>query len=295
MKKIKKVDGIGQKELSSAVEEFIRHCRLKNLSPHTIEYYSEDLKYFMQRSQLKQLRPHQKRALEDVVSKFKTAERGKLIMACGTGKTFTSLRIAEAQTQGKGNVLFLVPSISLLNQSLTEWSAQCVYDYHVYAICSDPKASKTNGDSIVDTAIPATTDVQKLIARYHLNGEDGLHLFFSTYPLSPFTSIKPNHTIMLSLISPLVKPSRNALTGISRETPFNTPKMNSTFVKAIHLGKTVLPLICSQNHQTNTGSISASLTGTSHARGAYSPSQMAVASPAKPLRFSQANSDRIMM
>lgn len=74
-----------------------------------------------------------------------------------------------------------MPSISLLNQSLTEWSAQCVYDYHVYAICSDPKASKTNGDSIVDTAIPATTDVQKLIARYHLNGEDGLHLFFSTY------------------------------------------------------------------------------------------------------------------
>ena len=47
MKKIKKVDGIGQKELSSAVEEFIRHCRLKNLSPRTIEYYSEDLKYFM--------------------------------------------------------------------------------------------------------------------------------------------------------------------------------------------------------------------------------------------------------
>ena len=47
MEKIKKVDGLGQKELSSAVEEFIRHCRLKNLSPRTIEYYSEDLKYFM--------------------------------------------------------------------------------------------------------------------------------------------------------------------------------------------------------------------------------------------------------
>jgi len=161
----------------------VNRLRLQDLQESSIDWKSFSLSNpeSMQRSQLKQLRPHQKRALEDVVSKFKTAERGKLIMACGTGKTFTSLRIAEAQTNGKGNVLFLVPSISLLNQSLTEWSAQCVYDYHVYAICSDPKASKTNGDSIVDTAIPATTDVQKLIARYHLNGEDGLHLFFSTY------------------------------------------------------------------------------------------------------------------
>lgn len=161
----------------------VNRLRLQDLQESSIDWKSFSLANpeSMQRSQLKQLRPHQKRALDDVVSKFKTAERGKLIMACGTGKTFTSLRIAEAQTNGKGNVLFLVPSISLLNQSLTEWSAQCVYDYHVYAICSDPKASKTNGDSIVDTAIPATTDVQKLIARYHLNGEDGLHLFFSTY------------------------------------------------------------------------------------------------------------------
>jgi len=53
MKKIKKVDGIGQKELSSAVDEFIRHCRLKNLSPRTIEYYSEDLKYFQKVSPIR--------------------------------------------------------------------------------------------------------------------------------------------------------------------------------------------------------------------------------------------------
>ena len=65
---------------------------------------------------------HQIDAITDVLNGFKTHDRGKLIMACGTGKTFTSLRIAEEQTQGEGNILFLVPSIALASQSLTEWS-----------------------------------------------------------------------------------------------------------------------------------------------------------------------------
>ena len=60
------------------------------------------------------LKPHQKTALENTHEHFKTADRGKLIMACGTGKTFNSLRIAENETKGKGLILFLVPSISLL-------------------------------------------------------------------------------------------------------------------------------------------------------------------------------------
>ena len=60
---------------------------------------------------------HQIDAITDVLNGFKTHDRGKLIMACGTGKTFTSLRIAEEQTQGKGNILFLVPSIALASQS----------------------------------------------------------------------------------------------------------------------------------------------------------------------------------
>ena len=67
----------------------------------------------------KSLREHQKIALKDVEAGLSTAERGKLIMACGTGKTFTSLKIAE-KLAGKGkHVLFLVPSLSLLSQSLT--------------------------------------------------------------------------------------------------------------------------------------------------------------------------------
>ena len=141
----------------------ISRIRLQDLKESSIDWRSFSIANpeKMQRSALKVLRPHQREALDDVMKGFEGADRGKLIMACGTGKTFTSLRIAEALLNGKGNVLFLVPSISLLNQSLTEWTAQTKYDFHVYAICSDPKASKV-ADSIVDTAIPATTDVAKL-------------------------------------------------------------------------------------------------------------------------------------
>lgn len=73
---------------------------------------------------LKQLRPHQKGALKDAIHGLSSADRGKLIMACGTGKTYTSLKIAE-EMAGKGKrVLFLVPSLSLLSQSLTEWTQE---------------------------------------------------------------------------------------------------------------------------------------------------------------------------
>ncbi len=67
MRKIKKVDGIGQKELSGAVEEFIRHCRLKNLSPHTIEYYSEDLRYFQKVSPIRYVDEFTSQVMEDFV------------------------------------------------------------------------------------------------------------------------------------------------------------------------------------------------------------------------------------
>ena len=138
----------------------------------------------MQKSPKKIPRQHQVEAIQAVIEGLKTANRGKLIMACGTGKTFTSLRIAENQTQGTGNVLFLVPSISLLNQTLLEWSAQCSYEYRVFAVCSDPKASKDTDsmDSLTDTIIPATTNVSTLMREYQSEkNKNVLNLFFSTY------------------------------------------------------------------------------------------------------------------
>lgn len=164
----------------------VTRIRLKDLKDSGIDWDSFSLNNIngMKRDERKQERPHQKDAIEAVLNGFQSADRGKLIMACGTGKTFTSLKIAEALTNGKGNVLFLVPSISLLNQTLLEWSAQCKYEYSVFAICSDPKASASSdeGGRISDTIIPATTNVERLIAYYSFGwSETGMKLFFSTY------------------------------------------------------------------------------------------------------------------
>lgn len=129
----------------------------------------------------KKPREHQKVAISKVVEGFKNNDRGKLIMACGTGKTYTSLRIAEEQLNGKGNVLFLVPSIALASQTLTEWSAQCRYTFNACVVCSDNKASK--GDNSVDLGIPSTTDVERLNEWYidAINNNREMNFIFSTY------------------------------------------------------------------------------------------------------------------
>lgn len=164
----------------------VTRIRLKDLKDSGIDWDSFSLSNIneMKRDGRKHEYPHQTKAIEAVLSGFQSADRGKLIMACGTGKTFTSLKIAEALTNGTGNVLFLIPSISLLNQTLLEWSAQCKYDYSVFAICSDPKASAASdeGGRVSDTIIPATTNVDRLIAYYTFGwSETGMKLFFSTY------------------------------------------------------------------------------------------------------------------
>lgn len=163
----------------------VNRIRLQDLKDSGIDWDSFTLDRIedMSISAKKKERPHQLEAIDAVINGFKDSDRGKLIMACGTGKTFTSLKIAEAVTNGTGNVLFLVPSISLLNQTLVEWSAQSKYKFRVYAICSDPKASKTsdNISSITDLVIPATTNSSKLISEYNKDTESTLNFFFSTY------------------------------------------------------------------------------------------------------------------
>lgn len=142
------------------------------------------------RSDKKQLMEHQIRAVEETEEYFKENERGKLIMACGTGKTFTALKIAEQMLGEKGLVLFLVPSISLLSQSLNAWYADSSMEIKAICICSDSRASRKAVknefddalDSVVDLAVPATTNA-KSIARQlkEYRAHEGLVVVFSTY------------------------------------------------------------------------------------------------------------------
>lgn len=137
----------------------------------------------------KTLRPHQTEALNATITSFKTAERGKLIMACGTGKTFTSLKIAEAQAPANGLVLFLVPSIALLGQTLREWTAESERPIQAICICSDARVSRQKvetddgDDSVVDLAMPASTNVKTIVRQLsnRQNRTDQLTVVFSTY------------------------------------------------------------------------------------------------------------------
>ncbi len=138
----------------------------------------------------KDILPHQQIALDKAIAYYKTADRGKLIMACGTGKTYTSLRIAEHQTAGKGLVLFLVPSIALLGQTLREWSADAQESIYPICICSDAEVSKkkvkdedSDGMSVIDLALPASTNTEAIVKQLRAarTAAKGLVICFSTY------------------------------------------------------------------------------------------------------------------
>ncbi|MDK4324153.1 DEAD/DEAH box helicase [Corynebacterium accolens] len=135
-------------------------------------------------------RPHQQTAIDKAIEGFQTHDRGKLIMACGTGKTFTALRLAERVAEdwgGKARILFLVPSISLLSQTLKEWTAQGRLDMRAFAVCSDSKVSKKAEDiAVYDLEVPVSTEGAD-IARRFASGKraKGLNIVFSTYQSLP--------------------------------------------------------------------------------------------------------------
>lgn len=137
----------------------------------------------------KSLRPHQKHACDAVRAGLARADRGKLIMACGTGKTFTSLKIAEDLAGAGGEVLFLVPSLALLSQTLTEWTQESATPLRSFAVCSDSDVGKKRGksDDVVQTLVhelqyPATTE-PKHLAREVAAGKSKKHMtvVFATY------------------------------------------------------------------------------------------------------------------
>ncbi|MGH8463076.1 MAG: DEAD/DEAH box helicase [Pseudomonas sp.] len=128
-------------------------------------------------------RAHQESARTDVIEGFKTHDRGKLLMACGTGKTFTALVISEATVPLGGTVLFMVPSIALLSQSLRAWTANATVPLRCFAVCSDSKASRDEEDMrIHELAYPATTNADRLAASIKdTHDPTRLTVIFSTY------------------------------------------------------------------------------------------------------------------
>lgn len=135
-------------------------------------------------------RDHQVRARSAVIEGFTKHGRGTMVMACGTGKTFTALTIAREFMEKEGGtarILFTVPSLALLKQTLDDWAAEADGAFTAWAVCSDTKVSSaarndTAADSTVDLPIPATTDAQRLAHSLRTNNAtEGLQVVFATY------------------------------------------------------------------------------------------------------------------
>jgi predicted helicase len=128
----------------------------------------------------KQLRPYQEQAIQSVLEGFKFHDRGKLIMPPGTGKTLVALRIAESFGEGK-LILFLCPSIALLDQSIKVWLKDSELPVHAYAVVSDRgvgRDDELNSRSLL--SFPATTSAEELLSAFRLE-EDKLNVIFATY------------------------------------------------------------------------------------------------------------------
>ncbi|MDY5784948.1 DEAD/DEAH box helicase family protein, partial [Corynebacterium sp.] len=155
-----------------------------------VVFPGSEIQINLTRKQAFEPRKHQVEAIDSVIGGFEESDRGKLIMACGTGKTFTALRLAERVAQNNGDkarVLFLVPSIALLSQTLREWTAQATMDIRSFAVCSDTKAGKQAEDIAPhDLEVPVSTNGTKL-AEIFATGKHakGLHVVFSTYQSLP--------------------------------------------------------------------------------------------------------------
>lgn len=129
---------------------------------------------------------YQRSAIGDVVKGFKTADRGQLIMACGTGKTLTAWFIKERLAAER--TLVLVPSLSLLKQTMREWqTANPKKPFPALPVCSDETAGSLGEDAAVshtsDLGVPVTTDPTE-IAEF-LRKRSGPRVVFSTYQSSP--------------------------------------------------------------------------------------------------------------
>jgi predicted helicase len=129
-------------------------------------------------------KPHQLEAIDAVEKGFKEADRGQLIMACGTGKTFTQLWVKERLSAKL--TLVLVPSLSLLSQTLREWTFAADTSFDVLCVCSDQSVVKRTQEdatihSVKELPFPVTSKVKEIES--FLKG-DGHKVIFSTYQSS---------------------------------------------------------------------------------------------------------------
>ncbi|MYI52570.1 MAG: hypothetical protein F4110_01025 [Acidimicrobiaceae bacterium] len=141
----------------------------------------QDLRFASARYEPK---PYQSRAVDAVVDGLAGRDRGKLILPCGTGKSVVSLWIAERMAGAGGRVLYLVPSIALMGQTMREWAAQRDprIPHRYIGVCSDTRAGRNDEDAdLVELAMPVTTEPDRVAAALAEAAGEAMTVVFCTY------------------------------------------------------------------------------------------------------------------
>lgn len=165
--------------------------RASNIDWKTYDFATPELSPTLQAH--KRTLAHQTKAINDVMTGFETHDRGTLVMACGTGKTFTSLQIAqkfaERGDSAGARILFMVPSLALMSQTMHEWAAEVSVPFTAWSVCSDTKVNRKRADrddiadiATMDLQIPPTTDAASLAdSLTQARPNEGLQVVFATY------------------------------------------------------------------------------------------------------------------
>ena len=224
----------------------------------------------MTRVPKKHPREHQREAIAAVLDGFQQHDRGKLIMACGTGKTYTALRIAEEQVRPGGTVLFLAPSITLVSQSIREWGNDASVAMRIHAVCSDPKTGRrqnrkdedTNEIAAYDLVSPATTSAETLVANVS-NSRTDRHrtVIFSTY--QSLDVIAAAQQQGLGKIDLVICDEAHRTTGVTlvegAESEFTKVHHDRHIAADKRLYMTATPRIFDERSRTKAGEVNATL------------------------------------
>ena len=168
--------------LTGHAQKVLRDSRTGIITPEHFRQSSINWDKFPRITRIKnpkKLRLHQINAVEDVLKGFEDNDRGKMIMACGTGKTLAALHAAEKMVGRGGTVLVLVPSISLILQSMREWSDNANIKHRYMAVCSDKSTGEEGSITELESEVSTNyADLKPLIMDHR---KDTMTVIFSTY------------------------------------------------------------------------------------------------------------------
>jgi len=126
---------------------------------------------------------YQKQIISKVVNDFKNVDRGKLIAACGTGKTLIALWITEEMQSEE--ILFIAPSLALIKQTIEQWSGQANSMFSFLSVCSDKTVIRDIEDfsdySVDEVNFPVTTDSDIIYEFLKKSKKFYKRIIFSTY------------------------------------------------------------------------------------------------------------------